>query len=418
MHRIALILPTSTYRAKDFLDAARAIDAAVVVASERGQALADAMGDRFVRIDLTRPQWSADRIVERGPFDAVVPVDDQGVMIAALAAEKLQLPHNPPPAVALTGNKSEMRRALAEAGVTQPDFTLVDSDDDAGAVVAALGPPCVLKPLSLSASQGVIRVDDPSRAPETAERIRAIVAGAGGPPEAPLLAERYLPGAEVAVEGMVAEGRLLALAVLDKPEPLEGPYFEETMFVAPSRLGWQMRGEVVGAAQAAVTALGLYEGPIHAELRVVDGTPYVLEVAARPIGGLCSRALRFGLLGASLESVLLRHALRLPQAGLDPLAAATGVMMLPIPERGVLERVDGRNRALAVPGVLDLQITIPPGEPVIPLPEGNRYLGFLFARGANPVSVEESLRAGLAALDVRIAPPPGTADGGVSSLPS
>ena len=406
MDRLLLILPSATYRAPDFLAAARELGVAVTVASERRAAMSAAMGDRALTLRLSDPTLAAQQIADRAretPFAAVVGVDDQGVMAAALGAQRLGLPHNPPDAVARTRDKAAMREALAAAGVPQPRFALAALEADVAAVARAVGPPCVVKPLGLSGSRGVIRVDDAARAPEVADRVRAIQAEAQQPAGAPLLLESYLPGAEVAVEGLLRAGRLEVLAVFDKPDPLEGPYFEETLYVTPSRLPAGVLAEIEAVTVAAARALGLREGPIHAELRVDGDRVSVLELAARSIGGLCSRALRFGA-GVSLEEVILRHALGLGLADVQRESAASGVMMIPIPATGVLRAVDGLREARAVEGIGGLEITISRGRPVVALPEGDRYLGFMFARGASADAVEHALRAAHDRLAIEIEP--------------
>ncbi len=406
MDRLLLVLPSATYRAQDFLSAARDLGVAVTVASERRAAMSATMGERALTVRLSDPARAAEQIAERAgetPFAAIVGVDDQGVMAAALGAERLGLAHNPPAAVARTRNKAAMRRALGEARVSQPRFALLPVGADAAGVAAQVGLPCVVKPLALSGSRGVIRADDAEQARATAERIRAILAAADEPADVPLLVESYLPGDEVAIEGLLRGGRLEVLAVFDKPDPLEGPYFEETLYITPSRLPAAVLAEVEALTARAADALGLREGPVHAELRVDGEHVSVLELAARSIGGLCSRALRFGA-GVSLEEVILRHALGLGLGDVVRESTASGVMMLPIPRAGVLCAVEGQEDARAVDGIAGLEITIARGRPVVPLPEGDRYLGFLFARGASADVVESSLRKAHARLRIRIEP--------------
>jgi biotin carboxylase len=407
MDRVLLILPSATYRAADFLAAARELGVTVTVASERRAAMSAAMGERALTLRLSDPAVAAEQIAERAretPFAAVVGVDDQGVMAAALGAERLGLSHNPPEAVARTRDKAAMRQALARAGVPQPRFAVLASGADVAAVASAVGLPCVVKPLGLSGSRGVIRANDAEQACSTVERVRGIVAVAHRSPEAPLLLESYLPGREVALEGLLRGGRLEVLAVFDKPDPLEGPYFEETLYVTPSQLRGDVLAEVEAVTARAAQALGLREGPVHAELRVDGERASVVELAARSIGGLCSRALQFGA-GVSLEQVILRHALGLPLEDLARESMASGVMMIPIPGAGVLRAVEGQQEARAVEGIRGLEITIARGRPVVPLPEGDRYLGFMFARAANADAVERSLRAAHARLRIRIEPP-------------
>jgi biotin carboxylase len=406
MDRVLLILPSATYRAPDFLAAARDLGVTVTVASERRAALSAAMGERALTLRLSDPVVAAEQIAERAretPFAAVVGVDDQGVMAAALGAERLGLSHNPPEAVARTRDKTAMRRALAEDGVPQPRFAVLPSEADVAAVARGVGVPCVIKPLGLSGSRGVIRANDAEQACSTVERVRGILAAAQQSPEAPLLLESYVPGTEVAVEGLLRGGRLKVLALFDKPDPLEGPYFEETLYVTPSRLPADVLAEVEAVTARAAQALGLREGPVHAELRVDGERVCVLELAARSIGGLCSRALQFGA-GVSLEQVILRHALGLRLEDLARESTASGVMMIPIPGAGVLRAVEGQQEARAVEGIRGLEITITRGRRVVPLPDGDRYLGFMFARAASADAVERSLRAAHARLRIRIEP--------------
>lgn len=404
--RVLLLLPTGTYRAADFLDAASRLGVEVVVGSERRQALATAMGDRAVVVPLGSPAKALVAISAlhaRAPLDAVLAVDDQGVVVAAQAAEHLGFRHSPPGAVAATRDKVEMRHRLASASVSQPIFRVIDPGADAGVVADAVGYPCVLKPMSRSASQGVIRADDALQARAAADRIRRIL---GDIPE-PLLVERFVPGVEVAVEGLLSDGRFEVLAVFDKPDPLDGPYFEETVYVTPSRQPPAALARIESVTAEASAALGLREGPVHAEFRIgADDEVTVLEIAARSIGGLCARSLRFGA-GVSLEEVIIRHALGLGLEGLVREEQASGVMMLPIRSAGVLEEVLGQERALAIEGVVGLEISIAPGKDVVPVPEGSRYLGFLFARAATALEVETSLRRAEACLTVRLRPPSG-----------
>jgi len=375
-----------------------------VVASERRQALAGVMGHRALTVSCRNPDEATDRIVRlaaRKPLDAVVAVDDEGVLVAAMAGQRLGLAHNPPDAAARSRDKAAMRRALKDAGVPQPEFRMAGPDAEVARLAAEVGFPCVVKPVSLSGSRGVIRADDPEAAVVAAKRVRTILADAGEDPDAPLLVERYLPGDEVAVEGLLRGGTLEPLAVFDKPDPLEGPYFEETIYVTPSRLPPETLDAIVRMTADAAAALGLVEGPIHAELRTDAGRAWVLELAARSIGGLCSRSLRFGV-GVTLEEVILRHALGLPIDDLRRESAASGVMMIPIPRAGILEEVRGQDRARAVPGIAGLELTIGPGRHVMPLPEGDRYLGFLFARADGPEEVEDSLRTAHGLLEIVI----------------
>ena len=399
--RILLLLPTATYRASDFVAAATRLGVEVVVGSEHRQAFSGSMGDRAVVVPLDDVDAAVSAIValhHRSPLDAVLAVDDQGVVVASAAAAYVGFRHNPPDAVAATRDKTIMRERLGAASLPQPAYRIVSLGASVVSAAAEIGYPCVVKPVSRSASQGVIRADDAIEAEAAAVRIRAMTASS---PE-PLLVESFVSGDEVAVEGLLTGGRLEVLAVFDKPDPLDGPFFEETIYVTPSRQPPAILTEIESTAVRAATALGLREGPVHAELRIgPGGDVIILELAARSIGGLCARALRFGA-GVSLEEVIIRHALGMGLDGLTRESQASGVMMLPIRSAGVLDHVSGRERALAIEGVVGVDISIPSGRPVVPLPEGDRYLGFIFARGPTPQAVETALRQAEACLDVRL----------------
>jgi len=444
--RVLLLVPGETYRAADFMEAASRLRAELgvelVVGSDAESALGALLPGRFLRLDFGDAERAARQIAaftdaEPGrDLDRVVAVDDGGTLIAAHAAERLGLEGNAVAAVAATRDKSQLRERLAAAGLPSPRWWLLREDEEPAALAPHLDYPCVVKPLSLSGSRGVIRADEPTAFVAAAERTRRLlrrpeVARECGLAGADLLIEGYLPGREVAIEGLLEPGtdgtpHLRVLAIFDKPDPLDGPYFEETIYVTPSRLPEVEQRRVVDAAERAAIALGLRQGPLHAELRLNEDGAWPIDLAARSIGGLCARALRFGprkerggtpgggataepSAPVSLEELLLRDALGGGDAtaGYERERLASGVMMVPIPAAGVLRAVSGVAEAEAVPGIAGVSITVAPGRQLVPLPEGGEYLGFLFARGDAPAAVEEALRTAHAALrfDIETTPP-------------
>ena len=408
--RVLLLVPTTSYRIGDFLEAAQKLDIDVAVGSGDRDVLEVLSHGQAFGLDLADVEAGVARIVEyarRHPLAAIVPVDQETTVLAARAAQALGLPHNPPDAVAAAGDKYRFRAALANSGLNVPRFSRHSRDEDAEKAARQTTYPCVLKPLALSAGRGVIRADDEATFAAAFHRIEAILASpdATQPGDAGdyILVEDYIPGAEVSLEGLLEDGRLRALALFDKPDPLEGPYFEETIYVTPSRLPAATQRAIAAATETALRSLGLRDGPIHAELRINDKGPWVIEIAARSIGGLCARSLIFGA-GVALEEVILRHALGLSVGAVEREASAAGVMMIPIPGPGVLHAVDGIEAALAVAGIEDVTITIPLGHDVVPLPEGFRYLGFIFAKERAPDAVEAALRDAHAKLEFTIGP--------------
>jgi biotin carboxylase len=396
--RVLLLIPTTSYKAHDFLDAAERLGLAVSVGSDQPQVLEAFSQGGSVTVDFHDQERGLRQILDHAatyPLAAVLGVEDVTVRLAAEAAAALGLPHNPPEAVRASVDKLASRRALAEAGLPVPAFHVLGPADDRARAAREVAYPCVLKPLGLSASRGVIRADEPAAFLAAASRI-ATIAGTG-----PLLVESFIPGREVALEGLLTGGRLQVLALFDKPDPLDGPFFEETLYVTPSRLPEATQAEVRRLAQAMAVALGLEEGPVHGEFRVGDDGVWPLEMAARTIGGLCARSLRFPT-GASLEEVVLRHVIGRPLAEGGPAEGASGVMMIPIPKRGRLRAVEGQAAARALPGIEEVTLTIPLGQEVVPLPEGDKYLGFIFARADSPDAVEAALRAAHGELDIVI----------------
>jgi biotin carboxylase len=412
---LLLLVATRSYRTQDFLAAAERVGVPVVLGTDLCHQVEEAFSVRTdqVSIDFRRPERAAERIAALAadrPIRGIIPTDEGTAVIAAFAAKRLGIPHNSPESARRAANKHAQRAALAAQGVPVPPFSLHAIADGPERAALRVAYPCVLKPIGLSASRGVIRADDATSFVAAWRRIERILSDARAErrprdEEAArsILVEGFVPGAEIAVEGLLRGGRLEVLALFDKPDPLDGPFFEETIYVTPSRHPPQLQEQAIRTVAEGAAALGLVEGPLHAELRLAPGGPVVLEIAARSIGGLCARTLRFGA-GVSLEEILVTHALGLPVATLDRDRRAAGVMMLPIPRAGILRGVAGVEQARAVAGIEDVIITIPEGREVEPLPEGDAYLGFAFARGERPEEVEQALRAAHAQLRIDIRP--------------
>ncbi|MEI7704628.1 MAG: ATP-grasp domain-containing protein [Deltaproteobacteria bacterium] len=414
--RLLLLVPTQSYRADDFLAAARRLGVPVLVGTDRCHRIEDAFGatEGLLSIDYRKPEEAAEEIVRAAalePIAGLVPGDDGTAVIAALAAERLGLPRNPPAAARRTASKLAQREALGAAGLPVPWFRAFPIAGGPDGPSGEVPYPCVLKPLGLSGSRGVIRADAPGSFRAAWDRVVAILSTARTDRKARtegegsrILVEGFVPGPEVALEGLLRGGQMELLALFDKPDPLDGPFFEETIYVTPSRHPQPLQDTVLRTVAAAAEALGLREGPIHAEARLGPAGPVILEVAARTIGGLCARSLRFGA-GASLEEIVVAHAVGMPLSSVRRESRASGVMMLPIPRAGVLHGVTGLASARDVPGIEDVVITAPDGREVVPLPEGDAYLGFAFARCDSPAEVEAALRESHRRLAFEIRPP-------------
>lgn len=404
MKRVLLLLPSASYRNDDFLAAAKRLDVEVISVANYCHQLAPAWGMSPIQaVPFDQPVAALKQLLlalGRKP-DAVLAVDDSGLDLAALLCEYFCLPGNAPEAVRQTRDKLAFRNLLRRGGLRCPDFCHLDSDTGAVALPPPLGFPVVVKARRLSASRGVIRADTLQAYAQAVHWVRGIQAKADRDAVAlGLVVENFIPGREYALEGLLQDGRLRVLALYDKPDPLDGPYFEETLYLTPSRLAQAQQDGIAQAVQRACTLAGLATGPVHAEMRVNAQGVWLLEIAARSIGGLCGRMLRQAL-GMSLEELILRHALNRPLPESSQ-GEANGVMMMPIPRHGIFHGVRGLDAALAVAGISDIQVSAGPGQLVAAPPEGSSYLGFIFAHGTSPDAVESSLRAAHALLEFDI----------------
>jgi biotin carboxylase len=410
MKRILLVIPSTTYRTHDFMAAAGKLNAEIIVASDHRNSWANLIPDTTVTLNFRKPELIGEKVVEfarKKPFQAVVGVDDRSAYVAALAAEALSIPHNSAAAVNAARNKYLMRQKLVAAGLQSPRFELFPVKKNPAGFAKKVNYPCVLKPVFLSGSRGVTRANNPEEFKAAFQEIRELLtdhevsAKSFGDETKQILVETYIPGVEVAVEGFLIKGEFKPLAIFDKPDPLEGPHFVETIYLTPSRLPGYVQREVFHAASRVARALGLKTGPIHAELRINDRGAWVVEIAARSIGGLCSRILRFDD-GKTLEELILRQALSEDIRSLQREKKAAGVMMMPVPEEGVLRDITGLEAAKFVPGIEDILITIPREQKVSPMHKGGKYLGFIFARGDFPENVEASIRKAYRKLKINV----------------
>jgi len=403
--RVLLLATTTGYQIRSFGDAARAVGATLMLATDRCDQLDDPWADRAIAVRFLDDSHAieaaiADCVAQRP--DAVLAVGDPPTVLAAHLNAALGLPGNPPAAAARSRNKLQTREAFSHAGLLTPEFQAFSLYEDPAALAADAEYPAVLKPLALSGSRGVIRVNTPAEFIDAFLRLRTLMTAADirlerNAAHGAALIEAFIPGVEFAVEGVLSQGEFQPLTIFDKPDALDGPFFEETIYVTPSRQPPAVQQQIVDAVGAAARALGLQYGPVHAECRVNERGVYVLEVAARPIGGLCAKSLRFDRPGgqserASLEEVLLRHALGEDVRGFTREPRASGVMMIPIPARGILREVHGVDAARSVSGVDEVRITAKPDSLLVPLPEGRSYLGFIFAHGDDATNAEQALR--------------------------
>jgi formate-dependent phosphoribosylglycinamide formyltransferase (GAR transformylase) len=402
--RVLLFATKLGYQTRSFQTAAAKLGVDIAYVTDRCRRLDDPWNDQAIAVHFELPEGAAGAVLEAQlglAVDGILAVGDRPTTTAAYVARGLGLAHNHPASVEACRSKVRMREVMRETGLPVPWFRAVKLDPLPEPALLGIQYPCVLKPISLSASQGVTRANNREEFVAAAARLKRLldspeVRATREPYLDQILVEGYVEGREVAVEGLLTEGSLRVLAIFDKPDPLEGPYFEETIYVTPSRLPYAEQRAIVQSFEHSVRALGLSYGPVHAEFRLNQQGVWPLEVAARPIGGLCARALRFALAGSeeliSLEELFLRQVLGLPGSEAPREPAASGVMMIPVPRSGILEKVEGEQEAQRVEGLTSIEITARLHDFIAAWPEGSSYLGFLFARAENPAKAEHALR--------------------------
>ena len=405
--QVLIIAPHGSYRTSAYIQAAKQQQCDVLIASQARNSIVSEYA-AGLHVDLGDQNQALAAILaaaEQRPFTGIIATDDSTTELATRVASQLGLPHNPLASVRLASRKDLARMRLSQHAVNIPKFRCLDLTASLVEQCQGLDYPCVIKPVSLSASRGVIRVNNFAELQQARHRIENILASEDDLTEEvrhTLLVEQFIPGQEVAVEAMLYQGALEILTIFDKPDPMNGPFFEETYYLSPTRFPALIQAQIQQQVEMACRAYGLEEGPVHAECRINEMGVWILEIAARTIGGLCGQLLRFGT-GYSLEELVLAHA-RGQRLALSRQDEAAGVLMIPIPEAGVLKRIEGLLAVQAIPLIEDVNIQIREGYELVPLPEGGNYLGFIFARGENIGEVEQALRAAHACLKIVTTP--------------
>lgn len=411
--RILLFTTTTGYQTRAFEDAAQEAGLDLVHATDQCHHLGDAWRDAAIAVRFNEVANSTHTVLERlreAPVDGILATGDAPALLAATVAEAMGLPWHRPAGALASFDKLEARGRRLAAGLPMPWFTLLDVGQSLDELAPRLRFPCVVKPTLLSGSRGVMRADTWDELEAAVVRLRALLRGAELAALRPagverVLIEGFVPGREYALEGVMDRGALHVLAIFDKPDPLDGPFFEESAYVTPPILSDATQRAIGGMVAHAALASGLWHGPIHAECRMNEEGIFVLETAARPIGGLCARALRFVSASGTLvshEALLLHHAAGGSLDGFAREGQASGVMMMPVPARGHFREATGLDRARAVAGIEDVLITAKPGELLVPSPEGHSYPGFIFARAALPEQVAGALREACDAIELRL----------------
>jgi len=399
-NRLLLLMTTSTYRASSYLDASKKLKINTIIGTDQPDILGHLNPGSSITLDYSKNDDSKKKIIEytnNFPIKGVLAIDEETLILGAMVADSLGLICHSIESVSTTRSKYELRKILSEEGLRTPEFRLISSEENPDLISKSISFPCVMKPTFLSGSRGVIRANNREEFSNAYMRINKILDEPAtiirGKDEAKMiLIEEYIPGKEIAVEGIIVNGDFLPLAIFDKPEPLDGPFFEETIYVTPSRLPESVQKKILEETKNASNAIHLFNGPVHAELRINDnGDPWVIDIASRTIGGKCSRAIKFSD-EISLESIILSHVLGKELPSIVPISGSSGVMMIPIPKSGVLKKVLGKENALGIKGIEEIEISIPLGEKIVQLPEGDRYLGFIFATSDKSEVTEEILK--------------------------
>lgn len=401
MCSVLLLAPHNSYRIHAYLEAAQHLGVELLIASQSRYSLVSAVA-KGIQVDFSDAALSLRKIQAahlQYQFKAVIATDDAAVALAAIVAEALGLSANAPDSAILTQRKDLARRRLQEHRLPIPDFRVIDLSSAIVEQLLGLEYPVVVKPVSMSGSRGVIRANDQQQCLAAINRIKPLLQELPSFDERQsILIEGFIAGEEVAFEGLLHQGKLRQLTVFDKPEPMEGPFFEESFYISPTRHSTERQQLIQQRVSEACAAYGLREGPVHAELKLYGDQAYLIEMASRTIGGDCAGVLKFGL-NVSLEELVLLQALGKP-IDIPLMTDSVGVLMIPIPRQGILRRVEGIERAKKIEGIASIGISVREGYELVPLPEGSSYLGFIFAKASNQSQVEQALRSAHACLKI------------------
>ena len=405
MPRLLLIAPEASYHTAPFQAAGRRLGIEVMVASEGRFPVVpgQSVGLRVNFSDTSRSLRLIEALYRETPFDGVIGTDDGTLELATVVATKFGLNTNPPLSTKISRRKDRSRVVQRDFGLRTPWFiSAAVCGQGEPEVPSSVSYPCVAKPVTLSASRGVIRANNDQELVAALSRISKIIESAG--PEHPrvVLIEEYIPGMEYVVEGLLDSGNWRTMAIFGKPEPLEGPFFEETIYIAPPGLGFDVEKKILDTVRATCEAYGLEHGPVHAECRINEDGVWLIELAPRTIGGKCSRIFQLGT-GQALEDIVILNALGRPAPFRSP-AGVIGLMMIPVPGPGIVRRVEGIEAARCVDHIEEIEIDVKPGQQLVPWPEGSSYPGFIFARGSSEHLVTEALKTAHRALRFVIAP--------------
>lgn len=408
--RVLVIAPHGSYRTASYIQAANKLNIDVLIASQGKHSIVSDYV-QGLHIDFQNEEHAIKTVLSEAKnrsFAGIIGTDDATIELAARIAEKLNLPHNAPDAVKVAQRKDLSRLKLLDSRLNLPKFNLLTTQLALSEQEINVTYPAVVKPVALSASRGVIRVNDEQELAQAVARIKTMLANEQhieACVRETLLLEEFIPGKEVAIEAMLHNGELEILTIFDKPDPLNGPYFEETYYVTPTSFSVKTQQAIKQTVTTACAAYGLTEGPVHAECRINEQGVWLIEVAARTIGGMCGRLLSLGT-GYSLEELVLLHAMgeRTEVKSLNENEKGLGVLMIPIPKAGVLKRVEGLLEAQRIPFVTEVSIEVRDGYELIPLPEGSSYLGFIFSQAPTVGEAEQALRSAHDCLNIVIAP--------------
>lgn len=400
--RLILLASAQSYRGGPFDIAAKKLGVEIIFGQDVPLPLQNdaSPGLRLDYRDIKQATKTILKFAKKYPIDGILGLDDSGTLIAASTYEALGIPHNSIESALAARDKHIMRKCFLKSNIPSPPFEHHFLNEDIEKLSHEVSYPCVIKPTTLSGSRGVMRANSPQEFIQRINRLRPILANERCDE---FLIEEFIPGQEYAIEGIMDNGKLIVLALFDKPDPLDGPFFEETIYVTPSRLPQETQQEIIDTAENAAKSLGLMRGPIHAEIRFNDKGPWMVEIAGRSIGGLCSQTLHFKT-KTTLEELILRQLLDLDLSNASRKTGADGVMMIPIPEAGLLKRISGIEEAKSIPFINDIEITARLNYSLVPLPEGNAYLGFIFASARTPEEVESALRKAYQSLKIEVAP--------------
>ena len=385
MKKLLLVIPENSYKSNDFVTSAEKLDLDFLVITDSQQVFGQ-FSDTVI-IHGFDEELENDVKEKLQDVTHILPVDHSALKFSAYLVDLLKAKGNNTKSINTAMNKFESRNIFNSISEIKIQNAIVNKIEDIEIFINENGT-SVLKPIYGTASKSVIKVESFQENKAEVEKLMQDCS------DQDLIIEEFVDGSEYALEGNLINSELNKIVIFDKPINYKEPYFEESIYIAPTEIPDKTQKEIVNLIGKACKKLGLENGPVHVEFKIHNKEIFIIEINPRMIGGLCSRCLSFGLFKTSLEEIALHAFLNNELKSIDLLSNFVGVLMIPTPISGKFISIN-KNELESIPNVSGVEITVSENSNLLEPPFGDKYLGFVFSQGDSKEKVMESLTLAL-----------------------